>query len=292
VVAEEVQIPANSPKGNALKDLITGQFATVEEKGRETEEVEHRTCLILTTNHKPMWLEGGERRYYILHLSHEGHAQGPEREAFTQIVSQVKQDLQSPVKLARIYQALLHRTLSSAFNPHSLDFETQATKVMREIEGLSPDQTQETLRDLLEAYSVVAIPGTEVPKLLRYLGIRSLNTPKYLFDRLGWEKRRLAWGGQKTADIWVKKGVEIERGKIFVEHESALKVEGNVVREDWVPLGEHLDKTWGRLVAEVLDLKRGPDDPGSKLSQFDGDPGQEGQGSTPDTDALDTEIPF
>lgn len=270
VVAEEVQIPPNSPKGNALKDLITGQFATVEEKGRETEEVEHNTCLLLTTNHKPIWLEAGERRYYILHISHEGHAQGPKREKFIDIVSRLKDNLKSPTMLAGIYQALLQRTVSPAFNPHSLDFETQATKVMREIEGLSPDQTQETLRDVLEAYSVVAIPGIGIPKLLKYLNMGSMNAPKYLFDRIGWEKRRLAWSGGKTADIWVKKGTEINRGKIFAEHETIQRVDEEcAASEGWVPLGQHLDNTWGRLVKEVLDLKRNRDDPGSRFSQFD-----------------------
>ena len=256
VIAEEVQIRPNSDHGNALKDIITSDFATVEQKGKDTEEIQHKSCFILTTNHKPIWLEGKERRYYILHISHDGHNQGAEYEAFKSLVKQVNQEIADPDVLAGIYGALMKRELPAEFDAHSLDFERHATAVMREIEGLSPDATRQMLEELFEDYNVLAIPNVELPRLMRHFQIGSMNTPKYHLDPLGYELRRLAWSRGKTAGIWVKRDVQTDRGRIHTslqDSRAPTSLEEPPRVEGWYPLGDFLDKTWGHLLKSVVE---------------------------------------
>jgi hypothetical protein len=256
VIAEEVQIRPNSDHGNALKDIITSDFATVEQKGKDTEEIQHKSCFILTTNHKPIWLEGKERRYYILHISHDGHNQGAEYEVFKSLVKQVNQEIADPDALANIYGALMKRELPAEFDAHSLDFERHATAVMREIEGLSPDATRQVLDELFEYYNVRAIPNVELPRLMQHFRIGSMNTPKYHLDTLGFELRRLAWSGGKTAGVWVKREIQTERGRIqttLQDNRAPTSMNETQKIEGWYPLGDFLDKTWGRLLKSVVE---------------------------------------
>ena len=82
ILAEEVHISSHSKEGNALKDLITNTTVSVEPKYQPVVSIPQRSCFLFTTNHKPLWLEGGERRYFIIDMDHEGRAQGLDNDTF------------------------------------------------------------------------------------------------------------------------------------------------------------------------------------------------------------------
>jgi hypothetical protein len=110
IVAEEVHISSFSDEGNALKDVITNDRVTVEPKYQASVTIPQKSCFLFTTNHRPLWLEGGERRYYVIEVSHDGSALGPKSEDFSTLVGQVKAEIADPQKL---------RYLCAAHGPHS-----------------------------------------------------------------------------------------------------------------------------------------------------------------------------
>ena len=74
VKVEEVKLSSHSDAGNKMKDYITGDHATVDIKHQTKQTLPLKCAFMMTTNHKPTWLEGGERRYFIIDMDHDGHA--------------------------------------------------------------------------------------------------------------------------------------------------------------------------------------------------------------------------
>ena len=81
-VAEEVHISSHSTEGNALKDLIKNTSLSVERKYQPVVTIPQHSCFVFMTNHKPLWLEGGQRLYYIINMDNDGHSKGEKNEAF------------------------------------------------------------------------------------------------------------------------------------------------------------------------------------------------------------------
>ena len=218
IYAEEVKVAPNSDDGNKLKTLISERQTMAESKGKDIEAVDHRCCFILTTNHKPIWLEPGDRRFYIIHVDHEGYsAGGKEYDTFVDLVKRVKDTYGSQEELSSLYTALLKRQQSQAFNPYSLNVNALATEVMRDINNLSPDIVEEMLAEFLEEHKLLFIPVQYTHKIIEYFAHRNPNASKYSFDSLGWKKDKFAWGGKGPKWAFYHPSCSPKRGIIKTE---------------------------------------------------------------------------
>ncbi len=219
IYAEEVKVAQNSDDGNKLKTLISERQTMAEGKNKDIEPIDHRCCFILTTNHKPIWLEAGDRRFYIIHLDHEGYAAGGAAyDDFVKLVAEVKDAYASDKGIAELYRALLRRPQAENFNPYSLNVNELATEVMREISALAPDVVEEMLGEFLEEHKIRFVPVRYANKLLSYFAHRNPNAAKYSFDRLGWKKKKFAWGGQGSAHAFYHPDAHPERGMLQTVH--------------------------------------------------------------------------
>lgn len=219
IYAEEVKVVQNSDDGNKLKTLISERQTMAESKGKDIEPIDHRCCFILTTNHKPIWLEPGDRRFYIIHVDHEGYAAGGSQyTTFVDLVKKTQETYQSQHALAGLYKALMQRKQSPIFNPYSLNINEMATDVMKEINALSPDIVEEMLEEFLVEHKLLFIPVRYVNKIVEYFAHRNPNASKYSFDRLGWKKKKFAWGGKRSAWAFYHPDANPERGMLTTSH--------------------------------------------------------------------------
>ncbi|MCA0849208.1 primase-helicase family protein [Salipiger thiooxidans] len=272
IIAEEVHISSHSTTGNMLKDLITSDRTTVEPKYQPTKTIPLKACFLFTTNHKPLWLEGGERRYYIIQMSHDGHAQGPKSEQFTGLVGDVMEQIEDPDGLAALYAALMEHTISPSFDPKSMKFQENATPIMRELQAASGNEADETLEALLAEYNVSIIPSADFKALAKYLNVRSDNTLRNALVRLGWEDERLRWN-KKQQRVWKRKDLLIENGRVH-SMDLAETLEDAVANDFvWFPLSSFLDKTWKALLHAKLDHRLARDDVGTFSGVQSEDPG-------------------
>jgi len=130
VICEEVNLRPGSGDANTLKTYITEKFTAGEAKGKETERVEQRVCMVLTSNHMPFWIEPEDRRYYIINVDHEGYARGPRAEEFAALVGRLEDWAEDPANIARLYNALMARDLPQDFSAKTLNVEIHGTDIM------------------------------------------------------------------------------------------------------------------------------------------------------------------
>lgn len=252
IIAEEVQIGERSTAGNKLKDLITSERTTVEPKYQPTKTIPLKACFFLTTNHKPLWLEAGERRYYIIEITHEGHAQGPKNDEFAELVGAVMEQISEPEQLSALYAALMQRQISSTFDPKSIRFQANATPIMQDLQALSGDECDETLEALLQEFNVAIIPSSDFRLLAKYMGASSDNSLRNALARLGWEKKR-PYLNKEQQRAWVRKDTAIEYGRIR-SSDLAGTLEGAVKQGfEWYPLAAYMEQTWQKLLEQKLD---------------------------------------
>jgi len=133
VVCEEVNLRPDSEVGNKLKTLITEPFTTAERKGRDVERVPLHSCFLMTTNHLPLWIEAGERRFYVVDVAHDGHAAGPKAASFAQRVKCVEDAMLNDERVAAFYRYLMLRELAEDFDPVTLNTAVHGTEVMQQI---------------------------------------------------------------------------------------------------------------------------------------------------------------
>ena len=225
IYAEEVKVAQNSDDGNKLKTLISKRQTMAESKEKDIEPVDHRCCFILTTNHKPIRLEAGDRRFYIIHLDHEGYAAGgSEYDAFVGLVAELQDTYAAEERVAELSQALMSRQQSPSFNPYSLNVNELATEVMQEINTLAPDVVEELLAEFLEEHRIRFVPVRYANKLLSYFAHRNPNAAKYSFDRLGWKKKKFAWGRQGSAHAFYHPEAHPARG-VLMTHQGEQSIE-------------------------------------------------------------------
>lgn len=255
IVAEEVHISSYSDEGNALKDVITNDRVTVEPKYQASVTIPQKSCFLFTTNHKPLWLEGGERRYYVIEVSHDGGALGPKSEEFSTLVGKVKAQIADPQQLRDLYARLMSRIQGPSFNPKNLRFADNATPIMRELQATSGNEGDEVLEALLSKYCVEIIPSSDFPELISFLKSRNANALRNALARLGWEERRLRLQG-KQVRTWAKKGLELDNKRVSSLLLAAeYKPDAISLGYTWFDLDFYLAKTWGQLRNERL--KRG-----------------------------------
>ena len=254
ILAEEVHISSHSNEGNALKDLITNTTVSVEPKYQPVVSIPQRSCFLFTTNHKPLWLEGGERRYFIIDMDHEGHAQGLDNDTFVKLVQSVKAQINEPQALRNLYSRLIERRQSANFDPMNMRFTENATLIMQELQASSVNESDKVLEELLQQYRVSVIPSEDIAELSGYLRSRSVMALRNSLTRLGWEARRIRFGGEQHR-AWCKIGTVIEHGR--VNNEELARAYGK--RDDqsddtyaWFDLGFFIQETWYKIRTERL----------------------------------------
>lgn len=257
VVAEEVHISSHSKEGNALKDLITNTTVSVEPKYQPVVSIPQRSCFLFTTNHKPLWLEGGERRYYIIDMDHDGHAQGVDNDAFVERVRKVKVMTEDQQALRDLYARLMVRVQSEHFDPKNMRFDINATPIMRELQTTAGNEGDEVLKALLEEYKVRVIPSEDFPELASYLRVRSTNALRNTLSRLGWKANRLRFEGRQHR-VWIAQGTSIEEGRLR-STELAASYNKLALELDytWFNLAFFVHRTWKTLRAERLNKAYG-----------------------------------
>jgi hypothetical protein len=219
IYAEEVKVAANSDDGNKLKTLISERQTMAESKGKDIEPIDHRCCFILTTNHKPIWLEPGDRRFYIIEVDHEGYAAGgSEYDNFVSLVAEVRATYASDHAVAQLYRALIARKQYPKFNPYSLNVNELATEVMRDISNLSTDVVEEMLGEFLREHGILFVPVRYANKIVEFFAHRNPNAAKYSFDRLGWKKKKFAWGGKGPSWAFFDPKSNPSRGELQTPH--------------------------------------------------------------------------
>lgn len=252
VVAEEVHISSHSAEGNTLKDLITNTIVSIERKYQPIVTIPQRSCFLFMTNHKPLWLEGGERRYFIIDMDHEGHAQGARNEEFYALAAAVNEKLENPQFVRNLYERFMNRRLAAAFDPKNMRFNENATTIMRELQAISGNETERVLAALLSRYNVSIIPSADFPALISHLKLRNPNSLRNMLSRLGWESRRIRYDGAQHR-VWCERSLEIENGR--VSHGRLADTYNTLASSNqftWFDLGYYVHTTWYCLHNETL----------------------------------------
>lgn len=212
VNCEEVDIQPNGRQANDLKAIFTDDQIAQERKGFETEQVDLKGVLLFTSNHMPAFLKELDRRLYVVQVSHDGHASGPDAGEFGELVDRVKAALKDEHKLAALYRWLMNRRLSPGFNPYALNTATQATPIMRQILGCD-EANQQLLSEFLGDVKAVTL------ETLQNFGRRSLRLTtgavQGMMLELGWKQQKAKWGGVgHSRSIWVHSDYVADDGKL------------------------------------------------------------------------------
>jgi hypothetical protein len=239
IYAEEVKVSTGSEDGNKLKTLISERSTMSEAKGKDIAPIDHRCCFLLTSNHKPIWLEPGDRRFYIIKVDHEGYsAGGRDYDRFVALIRRVKAAYEDPEQVASLYHALRQRKLDAKFNPYSLNVQEYATEVMKEINTLSGDVVEELLREFVTEKQLFFIPVRYSNQIVGHFANRNPNSSKYVFDRMGWKKGKFAWGGKPAAWAYHDPDVRPERG--------VLNIAGQRI-----PIEDHINNALALALQEI-----------------------------------------
>lgn len=233
VICEEVNLRPGSGDANTLKTYITERTTAGEAKGRETERVEQRVCLVLTSNHMPFWIEPEDRRYYIVNIDHDGYARGPRAADFAALVEQLEVWAADSGNIARFYNALMARELPEDFSAKTLNVDAHGTEIMRQVFGNGRATILDQLEELLNGRGLHALPESDVVKLVSGELKANINTTKHLMSDLGWIKSAVKWGSiDYKRQLWVRPGFNVQNGKIYGPDgfEQVLTVH---LKEDW-----------------------------------------------------------
>jgi hypothetical protein len=226
VVSEEVELKQGSTQSNSLKTLITEKTILAERKGMEAEQVEQRCCFLFTSNHLPTWIEADDRRYYIIEVDHDGHAAGPDAARFSTLVGDVNALMNDPVRLAKLYNALIAHEIPVEFNPRSLSIAHDSTQVMKRLQAASAMIMPEQLEEYLLGRGDFAISETEIASYVREKLHLKTTTVRHLMTELGWLKSKVKWGGVDYARaIWVHPEYTVENGYVYGPNGYVKKLE-------------------------------------------------------------------
>lgn len=216
VICEELQIPPGSDKANAVKTFITERHTMTEHKGHDVQLVEQVCAFMFTTNHIPLWLERGDRRFYVVEIDHDGHRFGPKGDAFAALVVETLEYLEEPRNLAMLYNALMRYRLPKDFSALSLDVQGSSTHVMKTIQSASWDLNVELFEDELNRMELVAIPASALTSLSEALGNPKANVIKHWLLNLNWSRHKVKWGGADYARvIFLRPGYQISGGTLY-----------------------------------------------------------------------------
>ncbi len=252
IVAEEVHISSNSAEGNALKDLITNTSVSVERKYQPVVTIPQHSCFVFMTNHKPLWLEGGERRYYIINMDHNGHSQGEKNEEFYNLAAELNISIANKQFVRGLYERLMTRELSPQFDAKNMRFNDNATPIMRELQAISGNEGEQVLQALFDEYHVSLIPSEDFPEFVTYLKLRNANSLRNMLSKLGWEARRYRFAGAQHR-VWCHKSLKVENGRVSYL-ELANKYHKRAAENGfiWFDIEFYVNKTWKNLHQDRL----------------------------------------
>jgi len=215
VICEELYLPPGSDKANAVKTFITEKDAVVEHKFQSVQQVQQVCCFVFITNHKPVWLEQGDRRFYVVHVDHDGHRFGPNGSAYANQVSALFDDLSEPKHVAALYKAFMAHKVADDFNPHSLEVVEKSTAVMREIQESSFDITRKAVEEYLEEYNIIAVNMSGLAHIVEQKLATKTSVLKHVLADLGWVSKDAKWGGKDYRRVlWLKPGHSLKAGTI------------------------------------------------------------------------------
>lgn len=214
VICEEVKLKQGSSAANDLKTLISERRTTVEPKGREAYQTDQFCCFVFTTNHIPLWLEGNDRRYYVIDVDHEGHASGSRSPEFQEVIGRVNEQVEDQASLGALYNAFMTHEVSDSFNAKSLNTQEHTTPIMRTIADNSQQASTEQLREWLDERGHNAISQSD---LIQHFQEARLNeeTIRHKMLELGWHRQTAKWGGVDYGRvIWIRPGYSFYRGEV------------------------------------------------------------------------------
>lgn len=251
VKVEEVKLSSHSDAGNKMKDYITGDAALVDVKHMPKQNIPLKCAFMMTTNHKPTWLEGGERRYFIIDMDHDGHAYGNRKDDFDKITQAFRTDLNNPRMLHRWYLELTNRQYHPDFDPNILKPTKIGSPLMKELMGEAKVEVKEVLLDLLDVYNVNIIPSSDQQLIVNYLKLKGQQTLRNILRDLGWTPALHRIDG-KQKRVWVRQGILIENGRVDAPHLSK-DLDGAVeLGFTWWSLTKEISLGWDSLCGEVL----------------------------------------
>ena len=202
VVCEELYLPPGSDKANAIKTFITEKETVAEHKYQSAQQVEQVCSFIFITNHKPIWLEEGDRRFYVIEVKHDGHRLGPRGSEYAQEVGELINSLADPNQLAALYQALIKHPMPDSFDPHSLDVLEHSTNIMTELRESSFDINRVSVEEYLNRKEIIAITSDGMKNLISDGYSSKLTALKHVLADLGWVCRKtIKWGGYNYARV-------------------------------------------------------------------------------------------
>ena len=201
VTCEELNIAPGSPEANAIKTYITETRTMTEHKGHDVFMVEQACAFMFTSNHTPLWLEQGDRRFYVIDVDHDGHRFGESADEFAALSAEVHTYLEDPANIAGLYRAFLEHKIPEEFNAKSLDVQHRSTGIMKTIQGASWDVNMEIFEAELNRLRIVALPAHLMTNLAEAVGKPSNNLMKHWLLRLGWHRKKVKWGGKAYAQV-------------------------------------------------------------------------------------------
>jgi hypothetical protein len=215
VICEELYLPPGSDKANAVKTFITEKDAVVEHKYQAVQQVQQVCCFVFITNHKPVWLEQGDRRFYVVHVDHDGHRFGTNGTKYASQVAALFAYLDEPKHVAALYKALMAHKVAEDFNPHSLEVVEKSTAVMREIQESSIDINRKAVEEYFEEHKIVAANMNGIKYLVEQRFATKTSALKHVLADLGWVSKDAKWGGKNYKRmLWLKPGYTLVGGVI------------------------------------------------------------------------------
>lgn len=215
ITCEEVKLGAGTDAGNKVKALISEKIVAAEGKGTNAESIRNCCCFVMTTNHFPHWIEPDDRRFYVIDVNHQGHAAGPDQEAFQSFMKTFYSYMDNPENIAKLRAALMSHRLSNSFNPKSLNVAAVDTPIMQRINQNSGEILQQVLEETIAAQGVYALPQSSLVKLFsETLKIRP-NRLGHMMNELGWRPVKAKWGGTDSARVaWVHPDYQLFNGRV------------------------------------------------------------------------------
>ena len=215
VICEELHLPPGSDKSNAVKTFITEKEAVVEHKYQAVQQVEQFCCFIFITNHKPIWIEQGDRRFYVVHVDHDGHRFGPNGSIYAAQVGAMLDHYEDPHNVAALYNAFRSHSIPTDFDPHSLEVLDKSTNVMKEIQESGIDINRKMVEEHLDELKAVAITMAAITDMVEKRLSSKAAALKHVLADLGWTSQNVKWGGKDYKRmIWLRPGYKIRGGKI------------------------------------------------------------------------------
>jgi hypothetical protein len=251
VKVEEVKLSSHSDAGNKMKDYITGDAALVDVKHMPKQTIPLKCAFMLTTNHKPTWLEGGERRYFLIDMDPAGHAYGDRKDAFDEITAAFRKDLENPKQLKRWYIELTGRNHHKDFDPFVLKPQKIGSPLMKELMGEARIEVKDVLEDLLAIYSVTVIPSADQQLLVNHLKLKGQQSLRNILRDLGWLPISARFDG-KTQRIWVRQDNTVDKGRLDAPILSQDLKGAIPLGFTWWPISQAIFKGWHELTAHVL----------------------------------------